>query len=174
MPDKTFVEEIKQTKKMKRTFDDYLNYFILIFPFGFVYIGFSIASGYFKHNLEIQQLLISIIPISLGLLFAYFTLKRLNENITFEIIENKKNLEIDNLKTALENYFRRNDIYIDEKLGFIEVLTKLTGFSWGERITIIKDGNLYLVNSRPSGTSQPVTITKDRKNIKKIRSILTE
>ncbi len=174
MTDENYIEKIKKTKKMKRQFEDYLNYFILIFPLGITFIGFSMIVGYFRHNLEIGQLLISLIPISLGLLFAYFTLKRLNENIKYETIENKNNLDIENLKKAIEKNFRTNNSYIDKKLEMIEVLTKLTGFSWGERITIIKDGNTFLVNSRPSGTNQPVTIYKDRSNIKKIRKILTD
>lgn len=41
----------------------------------------------------------------------------------------------------------------------------------GERITIIKDEQRYLVNSKPTG--QPVTICKDRKNIIRIRRILS-
>jgi len=173
MTDELYVEEIKQTKKAKREFQDYLNYFIFIFPAAITFIGFSMLFGYFKHNLEIGQLLISFIPISLGLLFGFFTLRRLNENVTFETFENKKNLSIDDLKTSIESSFRTNHIYVDKKSELIEVLTKMTGFSWGERITIIKDGNSFLVNSRPSGTNQPVTICKDRKNIRNIGKILT-
>jgi len=174
MTDVSFIEEIRQTKKMKRTFEDYLNFFIFIFPLGIVFIGFSMMLGYFKHNLDLEQLLLSFIPISLGLLFAFFTLRRLNQNVTFETLENKKNLSIEDLKTSIENSFRINNIYIDKKLELIEVLTKMTRFSWGERITIIKDGNTFLVNSKPSGSNQPVTICKDRKNIKKLRKILTD
>lgn len=174
MTDEDYIEEIKKTKKMKRQFEDYLNYFILMCPLAITSIGVSMIVGYFRHNLEIGQLLISLIPISLGLLFAYFTLRRLNENIKFETIENQNNLDLNNLKIAIENNFRTNNIYVDKKLELIEVLTKLTGFSWGERITIVKDGNSFLVNSRPSGSNQPVTINKDRKNIKKIRKILTD
>jgi hypothetical protein len=173
MTDEDYVEEIKKTKKMKRQFEDYINYFIFIFPLGIAFIGISMIVGYFKHNLETEQLLISIIPVSLGLLFAYFTLRRLNENVKFETIENHNNLDLDNLKIEIEHNFRTNNIYVDKDLELIEVLTKLTGFSWGERITIIKDGNTFLVNSKPSGTNQPVTIYEDRKNIKKIRKILT-
>ncbi|MGN7784455.1 SoxR reducing system RseC family protein [Niabella sp. 22666] len=171
MAEENYVEGIKKTKKMKRQFEDYLNYFIFIFPLGITFIGFLMIIDFFRHNSEIGQLLISFIPISLGLLFAYFTLKRLIENIKFETIENPKNLDLDKLKVAIENYFRTNRIDINKELGLIEVSTKLTGFSWGERITIIKDGSTFLVNSKPS---QPITIYKDRKNIKKIREILTE
>jgi hypothetical protein len=78
------------------------------------------------------------------------------------------------LKQEIENNFRINNIHINENLGLIEAKTKLTGFSWGEVITIIQDENKYLINSRPGGTNQPVTIYKDRKNIKKIRNILTQ
>ena len=174
MTKKFNVEEIKQTKKTKRKFDDFVNYFIFIGPIGIAFIGFSMLFGYFKHNLDFLQLLISFIPISLGLLFAHFTLKRLNENVTFETIENRNNLGLETLKQEIENTFRTNDIYIDKELELIEVMTKLTGFSWGEIITIIKDENTYLVNSRPSASSQPVTIYKDRKNINKIKKILTQ
>ncbi|GAB3414773.1 hypothetical protein [Niabella aquatica] len=171
MTEKKYVEEIRQTKKMKRKFEDYTNYFIFLCPIGIIFTGVLMVFSCLRHNLEIGQLLISFILISLGLLFAYFTLKRLNENITFETINNPKNIGLEELKTTIENNFRINDICIDKQSGVIEVLTKLTGFSWGERITIIKDGNSFLVNSKPH---QPVTICKDRKNIKKIRKILTE
>lgn len=174
MTRKAYVKEIKRTKKMKREFEDYFRYLFVILPLGIALIGYAMAKGYFKYNLEITQLIIAIIAISFGLLFAYFTLKRLNQNIAFESIENRKKLELDDLKTEIENNFRIDNIYTNEELGLIEVLTKLTGFSWGERITIIKDGNTFLVNSRPSGIRQPLTIYKDRMNIKKIRNILTK
>jgi hypothetical protein len=67
MTEKKYVEEIKQTKKTKRKFEDYLNYFIFVFPIGIAFIGFSMLLGYFKHSLEIQQLLFSFIPILFGL-----------------------------------------------------------------------------------------------------------
>ncbi|MVN21790.1 hypothetical protein [Mucilaginibacter arboris] len=168
------IEQIKRTKKSKRNVEDYINYFIFIFPLSIAFIGFILLLSYFMHNAETQSLLISLIMITLGLLFAYFTLKRLNENVTFETIENQSNLNLIELKQQIQNTFRLNSIFIYEKLGTIEALTKLTGFSWGELITIIQDGNTFLVNSRPNGTNQPVTVYKDRKNIKKIRNILTQ
>jgi hypothetical protein len=78
------------------------------------------------------------------------------------------------LKQEIENNFRINNIHINENLGLIEAMTKLTEFSWGEVITIVQDDNKYLINSRPAGTKQPVTIYKDQKNINKIRNILTK
>jgi hypothetical protein len=62
------------------------------------------------------------------------------------------------------------------KLGYFQATTKISWFSWGELITIIPDNNKILINSRPTGSAfsfQPITIFKDRNNIKKIISELT-
>ena len=43
-------------------------------------------------------------------------------------------------------------------------LTGTTGFSWGEQVTVVVDGNDLLINSRP--TRQPITVFKDARNMK--------
>ena len=42
---------------------------------------------WFKHYLKIRDLLPPSIFITIGLLFACFSLKRLNDNVTFETIQ---------------------------------------------------------------------------------------
>ena len=174
MIERPYLEEIKRTKRMKLKFQDYFGYVISIMSLGLAFIGFILAVDSFKHYLIIRKLLPAIIFISLGLLFLYFSLKRLNDNVTFETIDNRNNLRLDELKVAIENKFRINKVVIDKELEMIELWTKVTAFSWGERITIIKNGNTYLVNSKPDGLMfQPITIYKDRKNIIKIKRIIT-
>lgn len=167
MIEKSYLEEIKRTKKMKREFEDYFGYVIFIMSVGIVFIGFILAINSFKHYLKIRDLLPPSIFIIIGLLFACFSLKRLNDNATFETIENRNNLKMDELETALEKKFRIKNIFMNKELELIELWTKMTAFSWGERITIIKNGNTYLVNSKPEG--QPITIYKDKKNIIEIK-----
>lgn len=174
MIERSYIEEIKKTKRMKLKLEDYFSYVISIMSLGIVFIGFVLAVDSFKHYLKIRQLLSAVVFISLGLLFLYFSLKRLKDNVTFESIENRNNLRLDELKIAIENEFRINKVFVSKELEMIELWTKATAFSWGERVTIIKNGNTYLVNSKPDGLMfQPITIYKDKKNIIKIKRIIT-
>lgn len=61
----------------------------------------------------------------------------------------------------------------DEDLGIIIVHTNWSGFSWGEQITLVVDEYSVLINSRPDDDArQPITIIKDRQNIKKLKKII--
>jgi hypothetical protein len=171
MNEEDIIKKIKESKKFKRQFEDYTNYFILLFPLAILVVGFIECYGYLKNKTGNDDFLVPILLILFGLFTSYFTLKRLNENISFETIENKNNLSVKKLKEDIEKNFRIKTIQVEENLELIEVLTKISGFSWGERITILRDGNTYLINSKPN---QPITIYKDKANINKIRKILCE
>ncbi|HSN60840.1 MAG TPA: hypothetical protein VLR49_07895, partial [Ferruginibacter sp.] len=83
MTEKETIEHIIATKKFPRTFDDYTNYIFLVGPIAFTGIGFSMIYNYFMFDSSLPVLLVSILFISLGVSFAFFILKRLNDNITF-------------------------------------------------------------------------------------------
>ncbi|WP_131725531.1 MULTISPECIES: hypothetical protein [unclassified Chryseobacterium] len=133
-------------------------------------MGLSVLNSYIKNDAKNELIFISFLMIFVGIILMYFTFKRLGENIKFLAIENYNNFNLVDLRSKLENNFKPTDLHFDEKMGVIIINTQLTGFSWGEVITIILIGNKYLVNSRPNG--QPITLYKDRKNVKKISAIL--
>lgn len=171
MTKKELVQHIKQTGKFVRTYDDYTSYFIFVFPISIGFIGFSMIYNYFKFHSEITLLLVAILFISMAFLFGFHINRRLKENITFESISTT-NHDIDTIAEKLKKNFKGIEIKVNHNLGVIEAYTKMTGFSWGEKLTLIIDKNSILINSKPSGTRQPITILKDRKNIKKLKQIL--
>lgn len=126
-----YADTIRRTKKMKPRFSDYSNYFMLIFPAGLIGIGCAIISEYLQHPAhQHKELLLSYIIIPLGIFLTYMTLKRLKENISFETIDNPSKLTLPDLEKAITQNFRTANIYTNEEAGIIEIVTKLTGFSW--------------------------------------------
>ena len=174
MTQKEQIEYIKCNHKSKRTFDDYTNYFIFIFPLAFIGIGLSMLFNFFKFQTGLPILLVGLCFVVLGTAFGIFTAKRLTENLTFEQVNLHKQADLDGIASKLKTVFKVNDIHIDRTENVIMATTKWSAFSWGEVTTIIKlDDKTILINSRPNSNRQPVTIFKDRQNIKKLKQILT-
>jgi uncharacterized membrane protein len=172
MTEKETIVHIITTEKSPRTFDDYTNYFFLIAPLGFVVIGFSALYNSFRFASGLSILFFSIAFICSGILFLVFILTRLKDNITFKSISPASADSMDNVAEKLNQSFTLRKMDVNKKLGRIVAFTKITGFSWGEQITIIFDKDRVLVNSRPSGIRQPFTILKDRQNIRRLEQIL--
>lgn len=174
MTQKEQIDYIKNHHRAKKTFDDYTNYFIFIFPLAFIGIGLSMLFNFLKFHTGLPILLVGLFLVALGTVFSIFTAKRLTENLTFEQIYLYRNTDLDEIANKLKTYFKANNIHIDRRNNVITIMTKLSAFSWGETMTIIKlEDNIILINSRPNnGSSQPVTIIKDRRNIKKLKQIL--
>lgn len=171
---KETIEYIRDKHKFPMTVDDYTNYFIFIFPLALVVIGLTMAYNFFKFHSEISILLSSTLLISFGLLFFYFTTKRLRETIAFESVLLPVNDSIESIADKLKTNFKIKDINVDRDSGSIAAYTRVSAFSWGEKLTLIIDKNTILINSRPGGTMvQPVTIFKDKSNIKRIRLLLS-
>jgi hypothetical protein len=172
MTEKETIEHIITTRKFPRTFDDYTNYFFLVFPIAIIAIGFSMIYNYIKFDSGLPILIVSILFISLGIVFAFFVLKRLNDNITFRSILAVTDDNIDNVAEKLNQKFNLRRVDVNKDLNRIVAFTKTTAFSWGEQLTLVFDKDCILINSRPSGSRQPLTIIKDRQNIKKLERIL--
>ncbi len=181
--DKEEIDYIKANKRFKRTYKEYVDYiiFALVFPFSFCSIGISMFYSYIKFNRdETTLLLFSIFLNVIGLSLFFFVFKRLRQNESFEVIKNNKNLDLKEIENNIQSEFKIDFVsLVSNKYKAITLVTKKTAFSWGENITIIIDQDNLLVNSRPVDTSdfpaprQPLTITKDRKNIKKLRQLFS-
>ena len=172
MTEKETIEHIIATGKFPKTFDDYTNYIFLVAPMAFVAIGFTMMYNYFKFHSGAPVLIISVLFISFGILFAFFVLNRLRDNITFRSISAKAGDNMDIVAEKLNQRFKLRKIDVNKDLNRIVAFTKITAFSWGEQITLVFEKDCILINSRPSGSSQPLTIIKDRQNIKKLERIL--
>lgn len=174
MTQKEQIDYIKINHKSQRTFADYTNYFIFIFPLAFIGIGLSMLFNFLKFHTGLPILLVGLCFVGLGTVFGFFTAKRLTEKLTFEQINLHQHTDLDEIANKLKTFFKVNDIHIDRTNNIITATTKWSAFSWGEVITVIKlDGEAILINSRPNSNRQPVTILKDRQNIKKLKQILT-
>jgi hypothetical protein len=172
MTEKETIEYIIATRKFPRTFDDYTNYLFLVAPIAFVAIGFSMTYNYFKFHSGLPVFIISILFISFGILFTFFVLNRLNDTITFRSISPVTDDNMDIAAEKLTQTFKLRRVDVNNDLKRIVAFTKMTAFSWGEQLTLVFDKDCILVNSRPSGSRQPLTILKDRQNIKKLEQIL--
>jgi hypothetical protein len=172
--DKKQIDFIKTNKRFQKDWDYYTNYFIFIFPLGILIIGLSMIYSVVNYdNTNLIFLGLGFVTISVA--FGFFTLQRLIDVLRFECIEigfNKN--EIDNLAQKIKSRFRIRSLEIDDEKRFIKIYTKWSAFSWGEEITLIIDNNQILINSKPTSIRQPVTIYKDRQNIKIIKELIKE
>jgi hypothetical protein len=172
MTEKETIEHIITTRRFPRTFGDYANYISLVGPMAFVAIGFSMIYNYVKFHTGLPILILSILFIFLGIFFAFFVLTRLNDNITFKSISTITDDNMDSVAERLNQKFNLRRIDVNKELNSIVAFTKITAFSWGEQLTLVFDKGCILVNSRPSGSRQPLTIMKDRQNIRRLEQIL--
>ena len=170
---KVELENIKKNKRWTVTFEDfYSRYFFLLFPLGIIFIGSAATSSGFKNNVTDLKI-VAIIILTIGLLLTIFVIRRLYQNQIFESFQ-IKDLTKEKVDHALKETGLNNVKFY--KLGYYTATTNVSWFSWGEQVTIIIKDNELLVNSRPTGSSssfQPITIFKDRNNIKKIINELT-
>jgi hypothetical protein len=142
--------------------DLYNYYFFLIFPLGIIGIGGSMFVSITIYN-NIELLPTAVTISLLGLILLIFIGKRLYQNKVFE-----KYMAPGITNSLIEKAARSTDLK-DVKMyasGYILCNTKVSGFSLGEEITIIPGKDFFLINSRPTG--QPITLIRDRKNIKKM------
>ena len=172
MTDAQLVKYIIKNKKLPRTFDDYINFIVLLLPLMFTVLGAVALHRYLFFDKYLFLVLAGIFFVITGPLFMYLTITRLKQNVTFSIIPNERNLDINQIVNLISNNFKLDNIKVDQKHSKISAITKMTAFSWGEKITIVITGSEVLINSRPSGGRQPYTIMKDVKNVKLIRSLI--
>jgi hypothetical protein len=144
----------------------------LVGSIAFVAIGVSMIYYYFKFHGDLLVFIISVLLIPFGIFSTFFVLNRLNDNVTFTSISPIADDNMDNVAEKLKQNFKLRKVDVDNDLKRIVALTKMTAFSWGEQLTLVFDKDCILVNSRPSGLRQLITILKDRQNIKKLKQIL--
>jgi len=157
------IEKIKIEKKWTfKIMDIFERYFFLIFPLGLLLVSFSVTASGFKNNINNLKIggLVSLCCSFYSLLFV---VKRLYENQIFKTFT-ITNLTIEKTETALLKSGFDNFKYY--KTGYFEVVSKVSWFSWGEKIIIIQNGDEFLINSRP--INQPITFGMDKNNIRKI------
>jgi len=165
---KVELENIKKNRRWAVTFEDfYSRYFFIIFPLAIIFVGSAATISGFKNN--VTDLKIAAITIlTIGVLLTIFVIRRLYQNQIFESYY-IKDLTKEKVDLALKESGLNNLKFY--KTGYYSATTNVSRFSWGEQVTIIIKDNELLVNSRPTGSSfsfQPITIFKDRHNIKKI------
>jgi hypothetical protein len=166
---------IKTNLRYKRTFNYYSNFFIYIFPLFFIISGLMIF--YFgRLKAPTGQTMGAFLPtliVTFGIAFFVFTYRRLKAIETFESIPITR-FDLPTVESAIKRRFRTDNISFTEELGVLHIQTKTSLFSWGENITIIKDQQALLINSRPASAMQPVTIIKDKKNIEILKEIIQQ
>lgn len=162
---------IIENGKFKRVFQDYLNYFFLVFPLVIACIGCATLSAYVRFKNNGNLLLPAICITTFGLFGVYYVLKRLHANISFTSIPLNEDVDLDDFSEKLKTVFKKAEIYPDKNLRTVVVVTRTSAFSWGERVTIIFGKGSILVNSQPCGT-QPMTILKDSLNVKRVRRLI--
>jgi len=172
MTDAQLTKYIIQNKKLPLSFDDYTNFLVLILPVMFTLLGVIAFYRYFFFDRYMLLVLCGIFFVIAGSLFMYLTIVRLKQNVSFSTIHNHRSLDLDQLVDLISKNFRLDTIKVDKKHQKISAITKMTGFSWGEKITCVVNGSDILVNSRPASGRQPYTITKDFHNLKLIRNLL--
>jgi uncharacterized membrane protein (DUF485 family) len=167
------IENIKKNKRWTITFADiYSRYFFIIFPLAIVFIGSIMTISGFKNNVTDLRIA-AIIILTIGLFLTGFVVRRLYQNQVFERFQI---IDLTNEKVDYVLKATGMDNVKFHKLGYFTATTNVSWFSWGEQITIIVNDNELLINSRPTGSSfsfQPITIFKDKKNIRTIINELT-
>lgn len=162
------LEHIKKNKRWAVTFSDfYSRYFFVLFPLAIVFIGSAMTISGFKNNVTDLKIA-AIIILTFGLFFTAFVFKRLYQNQMFDCFPVEE-LTKEKVELALKGV-GLNDVKY-HRLGYFTATTNVSWFSWGEQITIVIDNNQLLINSRPTGSSfsfQPITIFKEKQNIKRI------
>lgn len=166
---KTELNKIKEIERwpIKPT-DFYRHYFYVLFPLGIIFIGTMMIYSGVKNNVTDLKIA-ALIILGLGIFLLTFIIIRLFQNQKF------KKYIIPGISTEIiqESTQKLNlkEIDFNEKIGYFSGLTRTSWFSAGERVTIILNEEILLINSRPIMgplLPQPITIFKDRKNIIKL------
>jgi hypothetical protein len=163
------ISYIRSNKKWKFKFSDiFYHYIIIFFPLSIIFISLSMFYGGNKFgHLTGDFLITSIVGLLFGVLMLIFIITRILSEMNFINIE-LGNLTFEEFKKTV----KKNDwLVIQNKDEKIVLITKPSFFSWGEKVTILKDrDNMILVNSRPE--RQPITINRDKINYTKLTELI--
>ncbi len=167
---------IKTNLKWKFNWTDFTRYFIIIGPIGITFIAFSMFYGGFKFghiykdNFMNPFFCTASFGLLLGLFFTYYTFKRIEMERKFQLLELPDNISFVDISDKIQTI---KWTIIGKEKHVIRASTKISLFSWGECVTIIKgNDNTILINSQPFGR-QPFTFNRDKVNFKKLKDALT-
>lgn len=170
------IEYIKTNLKWKFNWTDFTRYFIIVGPIGITFIAYSMFYGGFKFghtykdNFMNPFFFTASCGLLLGLFFTYYTIKRIETERKFRILGLPDNISFVDIPDKIQAI---KWTIIDKKKDVIRASTKISLFSWGECVTIIKGSdNIILINSQPFGR-QPFTFNRDKVNFKKLKDALT-
>src|SRR5690606_19049183 len=162
--------------KWKFNWIDFIRYFIIIGPIGITFIACSMFYGGFKFghiykdNFMNPFFFTALCGFLLGLFFTYYTIKRIETEKKFHILKLPDNISFTDVSDKVQTI---KWTIISKEKNVIQASTKISLFSWGERVTIVKgNNNTILINSQPFGR-QPFTFNRDKVNFKKLKDILT-
>ncbi len=143
------------------TLEHLQSYSLFILPMYFIFLGsIPLISPKANSSLLFTMFLPSL---CIGILLFYFLLNRIRliRNFTeIQTFRTKKENQVI-VEEIINRYSKKRST--DQDDNTIVVITKISGFSWGEQVTFILKDNIILLNSRP--VNQPITFWKDRKNI---------
>jgi hypothetical protein len=141
--------------------DFFLHYSILIVPI--IIIVLSLRALFFSYSFD------TVLTLVLGLFLTFFILYRVDREKRFRILTIDSNVTFIEIRDKLE--FMRW-IILDSKVNRLIFLDKISVFSGGCYVTIIRfDDKNILVNTRPFD-GQPFTFFRNNINYKKIKTIL--
>jgi len=166
---------IKINLKWKFNWVDFSRYFIIIGPVGITFIAFFMFYGGFKFghiykdNFMNPFFLTASCGLLLGLFFTYFTIRRIETERRFNTLELPDNISFIDISDKIHTL---KWTIIGKDKDVIQTSTKISLFSWGECVTIIKNRDKsILVNTQPFGR-QPFTFNRHKVNLKKLKDAL--
>ena len=167
---------IKSNLKWQFNWVDFSRYFIIVGPIGITFIAYSMFYGGFKYghiynnNFMNPFFFTASCGLLLGLFFTYFTIRRIETERKFQAFELPENISLTDISDKIQTF---KWTIISKEKDAIQASTKISLFSWGERVTIIKASDKsILVNTQPFGR-QPFTFNREKVNFKKIKELLT-
>jgi hypothetical protein len=172
MTDKEFVKFIVEHKRLPREEDYYGGYGAAIISV-FMVIG---AIFMFYHGITLKQLnlILGGFALLVSAVLVFLLIKRsMDKRISLRIyktgLSRKDNFRI--AKDILTNDFKLKSLKSNEKYGLVSAQTSISGFGWGEDITIICGEEYVMMNSKTTSTATRTytTIGKNESNIYKIK-----
>ena len=167
------IAEIKASGRWPKKPLGFLNYFFLLIPIGFLFLGLELIKIGVNPT-DVFFLGLGGLYTTIGLIAVILLPVRLVQQQKF-VRYTVPGLKTDTVKKALEdNGFKNVAVY---NVGYFWGRAKMWRFSFGEAITVIPDGDTILINSRPASNlsgRKPITIFRNGKKIKKLIEALHE
>lgn len=145
-----------------------------MFPLFLIFVGILLIILKLKPDMPLSIVVQGWMLIVFGISLWYFTAKRMKQRRCFDVLHLVHGYRLDDIEKVLMDNFRIAHLETDAENQLIIALTQCSLLSWCEQITIVflEEGDI-LINSRTVGNVQPVTIVKDRLNIKRLKALLT-